>query len=464
MAKKRTKRVRIVGFTLIELLVAIGILAILLAITLIAVNPAEQLSKSEDVKKQAVAADIAKASLTYLASEKQHPWEKNANCLTEIETGGALADMPNCLTELIGGGKLQQAAVASEEYQDIKLNKCGSTAVLCYNPRSKEEYAKATFNKYGVNEPGCPGAYGSSSECYWCKPVNGKPECTPSPSPTTVPTVAPTAGPTEVPTPTPTTVPVNPWGQALTFDGKVAGQNPPSYTWKYEWVNVPFDSRLNLSSPNVTVEAWIKPSIPIAAGYDYRLVDSTYKVTMDARPNGSNITYRYYFDVQSATNGCGRTVVYSHSTNWYPWNTAVVENVEKTVSPTEFVKWKHVAGVLHNGNLHIYENGVLLNSYNINMSVCNAGRPLYIGAGENGPMFGAPWYYNFFQGAIDEVRISTNARYTANFTPPTQPFTPDANTLMLFHFDGNTTDASSNAFNASITGVVPYIESDVTLE
>lgn len=446
MAKNKQNRRLPIGFTLIELLVAIGILAIILSITLIAVNPSEQLSKAKDVQKQAIAADFAKASMTYLASEKQLPWQKNSDCLTELEAGGSISDMPNCLTELVGGGKLQQEIIASEEYQDIQLNKCGNAAVVCYNPRSKEEYQNASFNKYGVSQPGCPGTNRESNQCYWCKPINDKPSCTPptDPEPTSVPE------------------PVNPWGEALSFDGKVAGQNPPSYTWKSEYVHVPYDTRMNLASNNVTAEAWIKPNIPIAAGYHYRIIDNTYKLTMDARPNGSNISYRYYFDVQSATNGCGRTVVYSHDANWYPWNGSNV--VEKTVSPTEFVKWKHIAGVLQNGNLHIYENGVRLNSYNIGMTVCNAGRQLYVGVGDNGPMWGAPWYYDFFQGIIDEVRVSTNARYTANFIPPTLPFTTDANTLMLLHFDGNTNDASANAFTGTRIGDVPFVNSNVSLE
>jgi hypothetical protein len=43
--------------------------------------------------------------------------------------------------------------------------------------------------------------------------------------------------------------------------------------------------------------------------------------------------------------------------------------------------------------------------------------------------------YPGFAGFVDELRLSTVLRYSAPFTRPTAPFTPDANTAALYHFD-----------------------------
>lgn len=43
--------------------------------------------------------------------------------------------------------------------------------------------------------------------------------------------------------------------------------------------------------------------------------------------------------------------------------------------------------------------------------------------------------YPSFNGFVDEVRISNVLRYTTNFSPPSGPFTADANTVALYHFD-----------------------------
>ncbi|HLC94330.1 MAG TPA: type II secretion system protein [Patescibacteria group bacterium] len=58
------------GFTLIELLVVIGILAVLLAITLIAINPARQFSQSNNTKRRSDVNAVLNAINQYMADNK----------------------------------------------------------------------------------------------------------------------------------------------------------------------------------------------------------------------------------------------------------------------------------------------------------------------------------------------------------------------------------------------------------
>lgn len=58
------------GFTLIELLVVIGILAILLAITLIAINPARQFSQANNTKRSSDVNAILNAINQYMADNQ----------------------------------------------------------------------------------------------------------------------------------------------------------------------------------------------------------------------------------------------------------------------------------------------------------------------------------------------------------------------------------------------------------
>ena len=58
------------GFTLIELLVVIGILAVLLAITLIAINPARQFSQANNTKRASDVNAILNAVDQYAADHK----------------------------------------------------------------------------------------------------------------------------------------------------------------------------------------------------------------------------------------------------------------------------------------------------------------------------------------------------------------------------------------------------------
>ena len=56
--------------------------------------------------------------------------------------------------------------------------------------------------------------------------------------------------------------------------------------------------------------------------------------------------------------------------------------------------------------------------------------------------------YPSFSGWLDEIRISTVRRYTSPFTPPTSPFTTDAQTAALYHLNEG---AGTNILDSSGT-------------
>jgi len=66
---------------------------------------------------------------------------------------------------------------------------------------------------------------------------------------------------------------------------------------------------------------------------------------------------------------------------------------------------------------------------------------------------------------IDELRISNVVRYTGNFSP-TVPFTPDANTIALYHFDSSgqqiAHDASGNNYSAQLGSTADVDVNDPT--
>ena len=78
------------GFTLIELLIVIGILAILLAITLVALNPAKQFAQSNDTKRRSDINAILNAIHQFSADNKG--LLTGLNIPTEAVAGAGCAD------------------------------------------------------------------------------------------------------------------------------------------------------------------------------------------------------------------------------------------------------------------------------------------------------------------------------------------------------------------------------------
>ncbi|MBI5359621.1 MAG: DUF2341 domain-containing protein [Planctomycetes bacterium] len=121
-------------------------------------------------------------------------------------------------------------------------------------------------------------------------------------------------------------------------------------------------------------------------------------------------------------------------------------------------QWYHFA-VTYDGSsiVKVYLNGQFKTSWGKSNAIYNSTRSLFIGKQEYNA--GTPGYY--FDGTIDEVRISNNIRYTSNFVPQNTPFITDTNTTGLWHLDNDAGDASGNGNNGALNGSPYYTEGKV---
>jgi len=87
------------GFTLIELLVVIGILAILLAITLIAINPARQFKQANDTQRRSDINAILNGVTQYMADNGGALPSGIGTSATAVSTAGTGPDFCNALVK-----------------------------------------------------------------------------------------------------------------------------------------------------------------------------------------------------------------------------------------------------------------------------------------------------------------------------------------------------------------------------
>jgi hypothetical protein len=173
-----------------------------------------------------------------------------------------------------------------------------------------------------------------------------------------------------------------------------------------------------------TVEFWVYPTV----------TTSNERGVFDTRTNGgassdgfcirTNSTNQFLFIPFSNTN----------SITWTRTNNA----------------WQHIAVVRTGGSIYIYSNGVLQGSTISGGTNNYTGTTVRLGAFRDN----ATTSFGVFTGYIDEVRLSSTARYYGNFTPVSSPFTSDAQTKLLLHFDGSAGSNSisdSSAFNRTMS-------------
>ena len=158
------------GFTLIELLIVIGILGILAAGLLAAIDPLEQLKRGRDTQKRNVAVEVDNAFLRFYSIQGSMPWGTVAYATT---LAGAIAD--GSIASLTSSGELKStftSAVANYDDQMWVLGEAnGESLYVCLRPESKSiRMDPATIYTNVTQAPpgtgvGCPGI---TALCYFC--------------------------------------------------------------------------------------------------------------------------------------------------------------------------------------------------------------------------------------------------------------------------------------------------------
>ncbi len=186
------------GFTLIELLIVIGVLGILAAGLLAAVDPFEQLKKARDANNRNASVEVLNAMTRYYATHGYLPWQALvgtiATCDNAVfdDVSGSEAGYPHAVVKVAGGanavttvndcitdtllddGELK-AGFFSGLSTTLYLGSGSKTAVIvCYSPEGKALRNDTVATAWSVNDngdsvdEGCTEIQKAAGNCMQC--------------------------------------------------------------------------------------------------------------------------------------------------------------------------------------------------------------------------------------------------------------------------------------------------------
>lgn len=194
---------------------------------------------------------------------------------------------------------------------------------------------------------------------------------------------------------------------------------------------------------NFTIELWIKPDITQTYGI-FPILSTI--VDQESTICNDGIQMMGQLDSQNST--------FEISTVLIPYS---IEGkaLRSTSRPLPLNQWSHIAlTVTENGTAKLYVNGGLADTQTLGRPFCSS--PMLKLAADPGEG-GGPLY---LKGQLDELRVSKNIRYTADFTPSTTPFTLDESTLGLWHFNDTLTNEFTSV-DATSPDTVTYVDSTI---
>lgn len=180
------------------------------------------------------------------------------------------------------------------------------------------------------------------------------------------------------------------YGHTVTNSGVTASSAQSKFGGKSLYFNgssrlvIPYNSMFDFGTGDFTVDMWVNPA-PSSA-------DNCFI--------GSSKAGAFFFGRRygNSTIGVGRVGI--------AWDNQITSTLQVNT-------WNHLAVVRSQGTLMVFVNGALIGSAGNTNSYSFLNAQMVIGAEGTG---------SYFEGYIDEFRISNIARWTENFTPPTKPY------------------------------------------
>lgn len=160
-----------------------------------------------------------------------------------------------------------------------------------------------------------------------------------------------------------------------------------------------------------------------------------------------------FFTIGNSSNSAQGFLLYTTSSSWRIWSGSgtVLANTTTTGHWYRY-QWQHVALVRSSNKLYFYINGKLISSssgvaWSNNITLPSAQDHLYIGAYATSSVqryIGESNYSDF--------RVEMTAKYTSDFTPPTEPLSTGSAKVHLNHTVGSVYDKSQSNEKITLVG------------